>query len=262
MKTIYVFALLLIAVFLTNCGIFEPDKDIPNGYPMSFPEVGEAGLDSLFDLFVALNGEDVCIKFNQFGRSQHPGCRDYSPLENITDSLRMTSMAKSFLLMNSAFTGIFDTTDLDFVSKGLGGREDTVYFMWGVYVRKQVINGITVLYSDVVVYLNSNRVIGTGGAWYNDLIIPSRDNYTAAESKKMIIGHKVTYWDWSGEGEFTITRDQIQDEVKKIILPVYKDSELQIRVVWQITLGDSARYYIYFDTITGEIVQTRQLWIS
>ena len=261
MKAFYILILLLFMVFSTSCGIFEPDNEIPIGYPVSYPEISQSDIDSLKVSFAILNGEDVCIKFNQFGRSQHPGCGHYRPLENITDSLRMTSLAKSFLLKNSVFTGIFDTTDIDLVSRGANSYNDSVYSTWGVFVRKQVIEGITVLYSNIDVYLNSNGVLGTGGAWYENLLIPSRDNYSAAKAKEMIIGHKVTYFSWSGEGQFNITRDQIQDEVEKFILPVYKEGELQLRVVWQIKV-DHPGWYVYFDTITGEIVQIRQLWVS
>ena len=259
MKTIYVFALLLIAVFLTNCGISDPDKDIPTGYPTTYHKIGQTGNDSLMSLFVAVNGNDVCIEFDEFGRSIYPGCRDYVPLDIISDSSKIESIAKSFMIKNSLFTGITDTTDLEVFSKGIASKRYPIQRIWKVSVSDQLINGIKVLYSSVEVYINSEGVIGTGGTRHLNVMAPLIDNYSGSDAKKMIIGQTIPYRSSNGQTGFSTIRGKIQDEYEKYILPVYIGDELQLRVVYKLMVEDPLKWFVYFDSITGEIVHSFHL---
>ncbi|KPK89109.1 hypothetical protein AMJ80_10220 [bacterium SM23_31] len=174
----------------------------------------------------------------------------------LTDENLMIQRAKAFLLKNSKFTGVTDTTAMSIFNSlpFIRGK------LWMVIFNNQIYNGLEVKRSVIHVYLDANGVFRASGNWYNYIFIPD-EQISEEDAKNSIIGFEIEYQlGWGGgSGIYVVNERDMINPAVKIVLVQFSGEKIELKVAWQISVR-SAGWYVFVDTVTGEVLGTEQLW--
>ena len=269
MKYLLTCIFILTSVFLSGCQDGSLFSDLINeaGQQANYPHtiyakpVDEiAALQSEFD---SLNENKICMVLDQFGFTDDSHCQEKIVEENIVDPKKILSLVKSTLVKNSKFTNVLDTSKLKVKKFDQVGQSS---YHHKIYFEDQVIEGLTVEQSRIVVFFYGNYVYRIEGSWYPEIPIPPEGfGYTVSMAKNKIIGKEFVYYCMS-KIDIKITKQSILDEyTEKYIYPIVSDESIEFRVVYRFSIGrgDLQRpsYHIYVDIITGEIIKFLPLFV-
>ena len=97
-----------------------------------------------------------------------------------------------WIVKNSKFTNVPDTSNLR-VNKF--NQVGTTPFKYKMYFEEQVIGGLTVEESRIIVFFYVNYVYQIRGSWYPEIPIPPKEyGLRVSEAKIRIIGYKIEYY--------------------------------------------------------------------
>ncbi|MCK4561239.1 MAG: hypothetical protein KAV45_15820 [Calditrichia bacterium] len=268
MKYLLTCIFILTSVFLSGCqdGSLFSDLISEAGQQANYPHIIYAKpadeiavLQSEFD---SLNENKICMVLDRFGFTDDSHCGEKLVDENIVDEKEILSMVKYTLVKNSKFTNVIDTSSLKvrkFAQVGQSSYHHKIYF------EDQVIEGLTVEQSRIVVFFYGNYVYRIEGSWYPEFPIPPEGfGYTVSMAKNKIVWKKYEYSCWT-PSEIMITPQSIMDEfTERCIHPIVSDESIEFRVVYRFSIGwgepQHPSFHIYVDIITGEIIEFIQLF--
>lgn len=154
--------------------------------------------------------------------------------------------AKSVLTRNSNTTGVKNPDKLILKKASFNPK------YWQIDFENQIYEGLEVINTGFSLRMDPNKVFGIYGHWYNNIVIPSKDNYSISDVKKKLLGYEHTYACW-GSSTFIITQQRIDNAfIKKVIDPTFGKDKISMLVVWEIRFK-SEGFTFYVDTTTGEL---------
>jgi hypothetical protein len=254
---------------LNSCQDGSPDALLitefvhPKNYPYKIYAKTADEIAVLQSEFDSLNENKICTILNQFGFTDDANCQEENVEENIVDQQKILSLVKSTLVKNSKFTNVLDTLNLEVRKVYHADRSPSLY---SIYFEDQVVDGITVEESRILVFFYGNYVYQIRGSWYPKIPIPPKGyGISILGAKNKIIRKKIEYYCWSPL-DFTITWQSIVDEYTiKCIYPIVDDNSIEFRYVYRFSVRRSIRsdqdFHIYVDIITGEIIRIEPLFI-
>lgn len=249
-------------LFISGCGLLDPDDDYLAAYPRAYPILSQAELDSLKNDFRSQNGDDICVEFDKFGITGWINSCSVIGSSALTDSAGSITLAKELLARNSHFIGVTDIDKLvvAHVSWARGDNETLA-----ISFNPQFVGELEILESSFVVYVTNEGVSGFIGSWFTDVIIPRSNRITANQAEQELVGYELTYYCCLGTKiSFIVEEDMIREGTEKYIVQTVIEDRLELRVAWRITIEDSSAPSLYVDTTTGEIFirYTSQVIIS
>jgi len=268
MKYFFICIIILTSVFLIGCQDGSLFSDLFNevihleGYPYTIYAKSAEEIGLLQSEFDSLNENKICMVLDQFGFTDDSHCGEKLVDENIVDQKRILSIVKSTLFKNSKFTNVTDTSHLEISKFAQVGQSP---YHHKIYFENQVIEGLNVEQSRIVVFFYGNYVYRIVGSWYPDFSVPSESSgYTVSRAKYKILWKKYEYPCWT-PGEIIITPQSILDDyTERCIYPILSDESIEFRVVYRFSIShgntQSPGFHIYVDIITGEIIAFIQLF--
>ena len=227
-------------------------------YPTVISPLPSAQLEMLKAEFREMN-PNFRGTLNQYGFIDDEVKSMEHPDTILTDENLMIQRAKAMLLKNSKFTGVTDTTAMSIFNSMsfVRGR------LWMVIFNNQIYNGLEVKRSVIHVYLDANGVYRASGNWYNYIFIPD-EKISEEDAKNSIIGFEIEYYlGWGGGKRTYIVNEQdMTNPAVKIVLCQSSGENIELKVAWQISVGLPCGWYVFVDTVTGEVLGTEPLWID
>lgn len=271
---------LIIAFAVQNCGILDSDLNddcaAPQDYPSKRCLLPPGDLQILQQAYTTLNdGQLYATQLDSFGDITRDGMVWRGLAEDIcpSEETLMIARAKEAVLKFSDFTYVSDTILLEVgFSDGFWsdsgqceGQPDLVYRGWSIHFNNQVYKQLEVLNTSIQVGLHSEGVYWIEGHWYPEITIPDCDSVSCNKAKEMIVGTEITWYGYGGDPNvFTVEEISITDSEEKVVLPFRTSDCIELRVAWRLGIdylsGDRPSWYIYVDTITGEIIWIEQLF--
>lgn len=232
----------------------------PN-YPTVIHSLSSSQISALQKEFNSLNNHQIYCDIDNFGFIDAGGYPPTHPDTVFTDddAPAMNRIAKSTLLKNFKFTGVSDTSSMqvkDSYWHGQGG-------LWRIRYENQVYEEIEVIRTVIFVWLDGAGVYRMSGNWYKDIYIPSNDYYDPESAQNTLIGKKLYYYEWGGiRKEIIISRDNLQEPIIKFIVPGVGVNTIDFSITWRIsiTMWNTVSWYIYVDTMTGNVKYIDQLF--
>lgn len=239
-------------------------------YPVIIEKLTDGERQALIEKYRNNNDHDFpCASLNEYGFNDSKICLDREILrvEIMDDEKdRMEKMAAEFLVRNQEFTNVPDKDQLEITdSHGLSGclkcdgsEGDITTIGWRVTYENQTYEGVNVGNTQLMVFLDSEKVYAVNGHWYRDIDVPSVDQLNHDDARKLLIGREFTFYDWTGEKNYTITEDSFEEYEDKSIFPYETEKGLELRVSLIVEAGI---WHLYLDSITGELIHKKQLII-
>jgi hypothetical protein len=251
-------ALLFSLLLLQSCDLLPFWNSDDPLYPTVYRRLGDQQFSSLQNSYVSGNYY-VWTSINRFGFSDmgedlvnegHEPAVDIS----VTES-EAIKIAKTFLLANSRFTGVDDTSELSF-----GKIEVMDHYYDGSKGYKlvslnQFKDSIEVL-SAIYMHVRNREVTYCVGNWYPEIYLSSSLNYSELQARLTLQGKEVTHYTIAGvPWTVKITRKDLDNcRGKLYFLPVRSESKIEIRLAWLFNIPAPVYYKIYVDAITGEVI--------
>lgn len=262
------------------CSLFDLeeqfDEVLPIGYPSKYYILSPDEHQALQEAYTALNDNQLyATQLDSFGYITRDGMKWRGLAGDIcpADEALMISRAKEAVAKFRDFTHVTDATDLRVSSSDgfsgdpgeCAGQPAMVYKGWSVHFHNQVYGQMEVLHTGIDVGLDSEGVYWIEGHWYPEITIPLIPLVSSRQARNSIIGTKITWYGFAGEPHiFTVTSGSITGPAERVVLPFQTGSCIELRVVWRIGVEMSSSlspaWYVYVDTMTGETVETWQLF--
>lgn len=233
-------------------------------YPTIIRELNSGDLEKLRNEFLTKN-IFMWTSLNKFGFC------DYGddvlnapdpPFDTTLSKSEAIIIAKKFLLENSKFTGISDTSEIQFAKISTNNSWYDGSKGWVFNAGLQNIDTIEVL-TYLSVHIRNRKVFYCIGNWYPDIYIPEKIQLTLNEAKKILLNKVVTHYGWGGPWNVTITNEDLQNSTAEFyVLPIEKEDQIELHTAWLIKIPSPVHYNIYVDAMTGEILREAPTIIS
>jgi hypothetical protein len=176
----------------------------------------------------------------------------------IEDGEEMQNITRSTLETFSKYTGV---TDKYMLRIRRSVSLDSGQF-WRIQTENQIYEGLEVKNTPMSIWLDINSIYRIEGNWYSYIYIPKR-TISKNQAKESIIGMTLTEYTHTGPMITVVTQELLKRPARKIVVPIINDSNIALHVAWEITVGenDIARFYVYVDVVTSEIIETESPWI-
>jgi hypothetical protein len=162
-------------------------------------------------------------------------------------------IAKKFLLKNSLYTGVNDTSAVNISEAYIISSNGTDTKSWVVRIATQKVDSIE-LKTYLLLHIKNREVSICLGNWYPEVYIPLKFNFTAGKAKSTLLGKVLTHWGWSGPFDVKVTQDGLdRSTVRLMIRPETRSDRIELRVVWEIDVPD-VWYKLSVDVMTGELI--------
>ncbi len=183
---------------------------------------------------------------------------------SITDPNNAISVAKGVLLQLSSFSNVSDSSVLQVQEATNYNPTPLNISDWTVTFKNQILNGIEVWNTDILVLINDNTVL-LDWHHYKYAFIPDHDLISKERAKKLLVGKDIIYDCWT-PGKFTVTDASIKTESMSLcVFPLVKGDSLELRIAWKIPIFSFSNiypaWYYFIDVLSGETVRVEQLSI-
>lgn len=230
-------------------------------YPTVLHSLSESQVQQLQKEFDNLNNNKICSQINNYGFLEAEICSGPSFNDGISeDDAKL--IAASCLVENSKFTNTNNKNDLlQNVHQVIKINEDGS--KWKVTFGPQKYNDCEIPFSFITVWITGEEVYEIDGHWYSNAYIPHKFKYQQEEAKEKIVGEKIT-WFGFGTHELTITEEVIEENITKAIVPIENEDNITLHLTWKIPIlySDFIGWHVYFDVMTGEIVNITQEFMT
>lgn len=229
-------------------------------YPLELNPLSEEALKERADEFHDLSGGKICSELDKYGYTIGKGCMGTDRPEQSIDSTKAIDMARSELTDYSKFTNVSEESDLKVTDAHPMPRSDNRE--WKVTIDQQIIQNIPVKNSKIRVWLTADGVYRIDGYWYPKVIIPNQFEVEKQEALQNVIGHTISYSDWTGSKTFTVEESSLPpaSSVEAVILPFHEEDKLQLRVAWEIPVpANNPMWNLYLDVMDKQLLQNEPL---
>ena len=254
---IYLSLICSVLLFISGCGLLDPDDDSQDAYPRAYPILSQRELDSIISDFRSQNSGDICATFTEYGTIG--GMESCGPNGALVqpDSAGSITLAKEFLVRNSLFTGVTDSNELVITRlRWMHNNNGLLEINFG----PQYVGGLEIFNSGFRVYVNINGVSAIADSWFTGVIIPDSDHISAKQAEQELVGYEITYWDMTGEPRsFRVQMDMIVEGTEKYIVKYFREDRFELRVAWRVRIGFSG-WWVFVDTTTGKVLEVYQTW--
>jgi len=208
-----------------------------------------------------LNNNKICTNLDEYGLTRNGRyCRTFDNTKISQDSA--LDIAVNTVLINSKFTNVKDSLLL--IENGYAIRVNSSdSSKWEIRFNPQHYEGFEIPFSWINVIVSGHGPYSITGHWYSNIYIPEDDNFSKEDAKQGILGEKIVWHGIDGKpNDYYINEYSISGPVKKAIFPLRYERSIELRVTWKIPIdfGGFTGWYIYFDSITGDIIFTEQLF--
>jgi len=260
--------ILSILILLAGCNSLLNSNDGDVSYPAILKKKSKRKQAALARKYREAN-PGLCAEVDQYGLNGDKVCPFRNTLRveiTDTDIPRLKKMARTFLTKNKDFTNIEDPEQLDlekiYKIKGClkcnGSKENIVPIGLKLSYKNQVYNRLEIKHTGVDVFLDAKKVYQVYNHWYQNIIVPQSDKLDYQDVKDILIGKKITYYDWTGKNTITITKDSFNEYENKVIYPYETNQGLEFRVCLVVGAGI---WHFYIDSTTGELIHKKQMII-
>lgn len=184
------------------------------------------------------------------------------PFDTTLSKSEATAIAKNFILKNSKYTGVKDTTDFQFskISKETGWYDGSIG--WSFNTPLQKIDTIEVQ-TYLSIHIRSREVYFCIGNWYPDIYIPTNIKISQTRAKELLLNTVVTHYGWSGPWKVTITNEDLNNSnIKIYVVPIKTNDQIELHLAWYIDIPSPVFYIMYVDVMTGKIIRQDPTIIS
>lgn len=254
-----------IVVFLVLCGgLLSCDlmgSSHGETYPATLRALSDDQRQNRVEAYRQESDHQICSQLNEFGLTIGDGC--FSPEHVPDDTLSREgaiAMAKRTLSRHSRYTNVSSDSQLrvdDASTMRNAGKPEGAE--WRVWFKDQRRNGKRVHNTQIFVWLTSEGVYRIGGHWYQDVVFPD-DPVSAEKALQASLGYRIPYSDWTGADTLTVSEDNLpsRKEVEMSVLPVEKNTKIELRVVWAFPVQESF-FRVYVDAAEGKVLDHEQL---
>jgi hypothetical protein len=247
---------LLVLLCVDSCGERACESPEPQlEYPTTLYPLSEQTLDSLRAVYAAQN-PGVYVNLNEYGFPRSLRLSRKCGLPESVDVEGLIARAKAAIAANWQFSGVSDSSTLDLQSYSLAQRR-----FIAVWFGPQTYEGLLVLYTQVGVWMDSIGLLSMDGNYYREICIPQSAVVSAAEAGDSIVGLQINYYDSHGAPHtFVVTSESFRGEPYRVVFPRELVGAIELRVAWLIGVGpsESAWWYVYVDTMDGELLGADQ----
>ena len=273
------FVLAALTVVLFACSDGPMTGPVYDGrYPTTFASFSSDSLATLNKSFSVVN-PTICTGLNEYGFT----VGDYTAYactygRGVREDYQIAAFiakTKVTLVQNSIFTGVKDTSCLSFTSSF--ARRDS----WGniltlnVNFKPQVYEGLVIQFMEIRLRMDSTGILSISGNHFPEIHIPNSSIHPD-EAQRSLVGEVLTWYDFGGSpNEYVVTNvsfcRELSDEAPsiepvKVILPHITERGIELRVAWRVEVGCDAfshsGWWMYVDTVTGELLLSYQLFYS
>lgn len=250
------FMLIVSALFVSSCS--ESIDTDPN-YPTTIRPIDKNEMDNLIIQLKATPIEN-CTEVDTFGFlipfMKKEVCIDSSWRANYTYN-ELVAIAQKAVVDYKGYLKVENPKDFEvktiLTDKGIEfntfkkSYPDSLPWCWLVRSENQWFNGIEVRGTQLTFAVSPTGVVSAGGNWFNEIYIPAVTKVDADSAKKLLIGTTLEY----SSSKFVVTESTTWHKPKKIIVPLSKLSNKQLRVCWALY---PQNWEVLIDSETGEKV--------
>jgi len=271
----WAYLFLVVTTSLLGCETLSLEEK-HSDYPVLLEKIPLAELQTRNDQYYENNNGLICSTLNEYGltgfsRVLFPN--DINPClnrpqkkEELNYRNDLLEEAKNQLFRNSEYTGVIDIDELrtkeiislDGCTICEGPDINNVPLQWKFTFEPQLINGIEVEQTEIVVYLDENGVNRIWGNWYN-IEDPGFIEFGSNTAKNDVLGLKLRYSNERNQifEQEVLTNQILEDPVLKYTA-INTNQGLEIHKVWIVSVlqenSDEVRWRIRFSTVTGEML--------
>jgi|WetSurMetagenome_2_1015567.scaffolds.fasta_scaffold07294_6 hypothetical protein len=250
----FILILLLTSCEEYNYQLFEADPQ----YPTILRELSPNDLEKLRNEFLNTNifmwTSLDSYGFCGYGSDDLINAPDPS-LDTTTSRSEAILIAKKFLHNNSKFTGVTDTSKVQFSKIATDNDWYDGSNGWVLNAALQKIDTIEVL-TYLSVHIRNREVYFCMGNWYPKIYIPEKIQLSYNGAKKILLNRVVTHSGLGGPWNVTITDEDLQKSSTRFyIVPIERNDQIELHVAWLIKIPSPVYFNIYVDAITGEILR-------
>jgi hypothetical protein len=273
------YLLIFFCALYIGCESLSPDAIIED-YPVFIERMEFSDLQALNDVYHQKNDNLICSTLNEYGLtgfSRVLFSNDINPCLNrsevkkeLTYSDGLLELAKQTLVDNSEFTGVLNKEDLILESSiSLNGCTicegdiNNVPLQWKFTFQPQLINGIEVDDTNILVYVDVNGVNRIWGNWY-PVVDPGFVEFGSSDALDSVLGLKVRYSNAMNQiFEQEIATEHISGQPELRYSTVKVEKGLEIHKVWIIKVMQEnttqVRWNILISTVDGQILESKLL---
>lgn len=249
--------ILVFAIGLISC---EKDDYLINddNYPTTIREISSDEISQLRSEYY-LENKYIVTSLNNFGfchfRDNNPEIES-PPITGSLTQQEATDIVENFVLLNKAHTGInsFDNVEFDDINSRALSPDGS--FMWTFETKNQYIDTLEVLKTKIIFMIKNSEMYWCVGNWYPEIYIPSEFNFSSNKAKSLLVDKVVSHLGWTGEYEVTITQESLdKSDVRLVVNPIKTETEIEVRIAWEINIPGPVHYLIYVDVMTGKIIE-------
>lgn len=259
--------ILILLVFVIGCISCEKDSYLinDNNYPTTIKQMGPGAISQLRSAYY-LENKYIVTSLNNFGfcdfHDDNPPIES-APFTNTLTQQEASDIVENFIVHNKAQTGInsFDIVEFDNNTPRVHSPNGS--FIWNFETKNQYVDTLEVLKTKIIFMLENNEIYWCVGNWYPEIYIPSEFNFSSNEAKAQLVDNVVTHVGMAGEHETTITQESLdKSKVRLVVNPIKTDTEIEVRIAWEINIPSPVYYVIYVDVMTGNIIEKKPTIIA
>ena len=275
----FAYLFIFFTAFYSGCESLSPNDKVDE-YPVFIERLNISDIQVLNQKYHEKNNGQICSTLNEYGltgfsRILFPN--DVNPCLNRNEikqeapfSNDLLSVAKQVLKENEEFTGVesIESLILEDVTPLNGcticeGNINSVPLQWKFTFQPQIVNGIQVMDTQILVYLDINGVNRIWGNWY-PVTDPGFVDFGSVAAMDKVIGMKVRYANSKNQiFEQAITEKHLSGEPELKFVAIEVDEGLEIHKAWVIKLlqddTEEVRWNIFINTVNGEILDVKLL---
>lgn len=278
---------------LTGPGVTGQNQSAAQDYPTTIPRLSADSLATLNTLFSQANPR-FCSDLNQFGFTSGSCFTGTSLMGEDAPIDSLIEMARNSLAQNAQFTGVIDpqSPTLRYAAPigALGGN----ILALKVLMHPQVYKDMLVEFTDIRVMMDTIGVLSIAGNHYPEIFIPHPVVFPH-EAQEALLGKVLIWFGFGGNpNEFEITQETFCQEdltsllrhphaaalppgpeivalpgqTERVVLPHQTGAGIELRVAWRLRIRDRCdgssplAWDMFVDTVTGELLLTRQLFFT
>lgn len=263
-----------------GCESLSLDEKVED-YPVFIKRIPISDLQTMNEQYHEKNNGLICSTLNEYGytgfsRVLFPN--DVNPCLNrnqIKEEQEFRSdlieEVKSQLSDNSEYTGVINSEELiikeiislDGCTICEGPNINNVPLQWKFTFQPQFVNGIEVESTELVAYLDVNGINRIWGNWYQ-ITDPGFIEFGSNNALKEVVGLKLEYVNSKNQMfEQEILAEHILEKPSLKYSPIKTEEGIEIHKVWIVNIiqenTDTIRWQVYLSTISGEILNIREL---
>lgn len=258
MKKPYLFVIILAILFINGCN--NDDLDVDPNYPTIIEAISDNETDQLIGELTQ-TPMALCQAVDVFGfpfvNLEDTLCIDEENWRYYATEKEIADSAKTAIYTYGHLLNVLDTAEIEILSittpddilfeKFNTEYPDSAPPVWVITTRQQYYNDLLVRTSFLSIILAPDHVVGIGGHWYDNIYIPAKDNFSEIDAQESLYNLTIK----SGRSEIIPTSEMTWHEAKKVIVPLRRYNEIELRVCWALY---PSTWEILVDSQTGEVI--------